>query len=204
MKLAPYLNCMERTYDENHMKKIVAVAIVFMVGVSLGHGQGITLGATGGLNMSTLNLENAQYRPGYQIGGFAGLMITQRLGIHTEIVYSMQQTVVNDQQIQMDYALIPVLLKVNLNKFINIQFGPQYGMFLGTKGDAEMLENQPFKSRNVSFALGLGVDLPMGFSTSLKFANAIDNSFSQVGELSSDVVQLSVAVDLLRLRHQQR
>lgn len=182
------------------IKNLAFVLVMFCVGF-VAKAQGITLGVAGGGNMSTLNLENAQYRLGYQAGGFAKLMVTRRMGLQTEILYSVQQADLMDQRITLDYVLIPVLLKINLNKFINLQLGPQYSMFVSSSGSFDALEGNSVKNKNISFALGVGLELPMGFSANLRFANAIDNSFSQIGEVTSDVVQLSVAFDLLSLKN---
>jgi hypothetical protein len=182
-------------------KGLLLIVLLFLAGSQGLMGQGIALGLTGGGNMSSLNIENAKYRPGYQAGGYAQLMVTQRLGLHSEILYSAQRAEVMARDVQLDYVLIPVLLKINLNKFINVQLGPQYSMFISSDGALEAVETAAIKHKNLSFALGIGVELPMGFSSNLRFANAVDKSFSQIGEVTSDVVQLSIAIDLINLKN---
>lgn len=181
---------------------VVLVAIQVLAGFTASS-QHIDFGITGGGNMSTLNMENARYRPGFQAGGYGDFVFSRRFGIQTELIYSRQRAELMDQTYTLDYFQVPIMAKIYLNKYINIQFGPQYGMFVSSSGTFEELQT-PVRSKSLSFAMGLGVELPMGFSANLRFANALDESFQSVGEVTSDVVQLSVGADLISLRSRKR
>ena len=177
------------------MKKVLFCFFMVIGGLEL-HAQGITVGLKGGVNLSSINVDNGRFRPGYQAGGFAELMVLPRLGLQTELLYTYQNSEINDNPYEFRYISIPILLRFNLNKNINLQVGPQYNMLLESKGTMDELAGT-VDHQDLYLALGLGVDMPMGFNASLHFVNGF-NDFSQgSGGITSNMVQLSIGFALL-------
>lgn len=162
--------------------------------------QGASFGATGGMNLSSVNLDAATYMPGYQVGGFAKLMITKKFGLQTEALYTSQNSKMGNEQVSLKYFTVPVLVRYNLNSFLNLQVGPQYNMLLESIDPSESLNGQ-LKHKEISLAVGIGLDMPMGFSASLRFINALNKVNDATGDISSDAVQMSISFALLDFKN---
>ncbi len=161
--------------------------------------QAISLGIKGGLNLSSLSIETATYQPGYQFGGFSKVMLSKKLGLQTEILFVNQNPRIDDQRVSISYIQIPILIRYNLNSFINLQAGPQYNMLLDTMDPSESMRGT-LQNKDLCLALGIGFDLPLGLSTSIRFINDFGNVGDGTGDISSDVVQLSASFTLFDFR----
>ncbi len=166
-------------------------------------GQGLSIGVTGGGNLSSLNVDHATFGPGYQAGGFAELMLLPRMGIQTEVLYTMQSSEVADQPYEFQYVNIPILLRFNLTKNINFQIGPQYNMLLESQNATEELGGI-IDHENLYLVVGLGVDMPMGVNASLRFINGMSEFGDSTGEVTSNMVQLSIGLPILQFRKKPR
>ena len=179
----------------NFMKRKFLIIIILFSAFGL-NAQGISVGLKGGANLSSLNTDNGKFRPGYQAGGFAELMITPRVGLQTEILYAYQNSEIDMNRYEFRYISIPILFRFNLNKNINLQLGPQYNMLIESKGIMEDLSGT-VSHEDLYLAMGIGVDMPMGFNASLRFINGLKDFNASAGHITSNMVQFSVGVTLL-------
>lgn len=122
------------------------------------------IGLKGGLNVADWGGEDADAvdaKIGFHVGGFANFKVSQKFSIQPELVYSTQGGKVDepgdDAKIRFNYINIPVMLKYELVKGLDAQFGPQFGFAVTRKfkrGDVTRDVNDDYKG--FDFGLGLG------------------------------------------------
>lgn len=149
-------------------KIILFLAVAFFSTATFG--QGFTIGIKGGANLGKITGEafKDEFKFGYQIGGFATIPLGGRIGIQPEVLFNQTNVDTSSNfsdvydfgdvgSIELKQLLIPILLNVNLNKYITLQAGPQFGIVIDQ--DKNLVQNgkDAFKSGN--FALAGGVQL---------------------------------------------
>ncbi|MFV8323102.1 porin family protein [Flavobacterium sp. LS2R12] len=125
-----------------NLKRVLAVVLVTLGATNAVHAQetGASLGIKGGLNMSNLYTEDVDDKnvlAGFNIGLFAQLPITSSLSLQPEVSYTTKGAELQYNnafaegtgKFRLNYIEVPVLLKANLTKNFNVQFGP-YAAFL--------------------------------------------------------------------------
>lgn len=149
-------------------KIIFFLAVAFFSTATFG--QGFTIGIKGGANLGKITGEafKDEFKFGYQIGGFATIPLGGRIGIQPEVLFNQTNVDTSSNfsdvydfgdvgSIELKQLLIPILLNVNLNKYVTLQAGPQFGIVIDQ--DKNLVQNgkDAFKSGN--FALAGGVQL---------------------------------------------
>jgi len=181
------------------------------------------VGIKGGPNFAMIDTqsgaaENYKNRTGFHAGAFA-LIRGERIGFQPEVIFSQQGSKfeynTNDPSLEenFSYVNIPLLLKLYTVAGINLQVGPQIGLLTsaerkdfaaGTSGPVttEDIKND-LKKTDWSIALGVGWDLPLGFSLDARYnwglTNINDNS-AVLGswEKKNQVWQFSVGYKLFK------
>lgn len=140
---------------------------------------GASLGIKGGLNMSNLYTEDVDDQnvlAGFNIGLFAQLPITSSLALQPEVNYTTKGAELQYNnafaqgtgKFRLNYIEVPVLLKANLTKNFNVQFGP-YAAFLidskitneGQDGNInfeEEISKDDLNTMDFGVAAGVGFD----------------------------------------------
>ena len=165
------------------MRKIVFVALI-MVSTSIAvMSQGASVGLRAGMNLANVNYEagSVTYEPDMKAGILAGLyvkaMFTDKIGIQPEAYLSLQGFKLDlgtfgTLNQKLTYVNIPILLRYNLIKFVNIHAGPQFGLLMSAKsklGDVTTDVKDQLKSSDLNIAFGAGLDLPMGLSGGIRY-----------------------------------
>ena len=148
-------------------KLLIFAALLFM-GTSA-FSQRFTLGVKGGANLGKLSGQTFkdEFTLGYQIGGFATIPFGDKFGLQPEVLFNQTNldtasrfseiypefSRMND--IQLNSLTIPIMINYNMNKFMTLQAGPQFGVILDQ--DKNLLQNgeAAFKSGNFALAGGL-------------------------------------------------
>lgn len=151
-------------------KIILFFAAAFFTATSFG--QGFTIGIKGGANMGKISGKafKDEFKFGYQIGGFATVPLGGRIGIQPEVLFNQTNVDTSSNfsdiyafndigSIELNQLIIPILLNVNLNKYVTLQAGPQFGVVINQ--DKSLLQNgkDAFKSGNFALAGGLQLNL---------------------------------------------
>lgn len=151
-------------------KIIPFAALLLFISSSL-FSQGLAFGIKGGANLGKISGHSFkdEYTLGYHVGIFATIG-GKKWAIQPEVLLSQVNTDTSSKfsdvyafnhinKIELKALTIPVLLNYNLNKFITLQAGPQFGIILDQNKD--MLQNgkDAFKSGNFSVAAGLQLNL---------------------------------------------
>lgn len=134
--------------------------------------QGFTIGIKGGANLGKISGESFkdEFKFGYQVGGFATIPLGDKIAIQPEVLFNQTNVdtsnnfsdVYNFNRIggvELKELLIPIMLNYNLNKYLTLQVGPQFGVIIDQ--DKNLLQNgqDAFKSGTFAAAAGLQLNL---------------------------------------------
>lgn len=184
------------------MKKlffIVVVAVCFSTGAMA---QGISGGIKAGLNFANQKIDAGSFsaspdgRTSFHAGVFAIIKLGT-LGLQPEILYNSVGSKFDDDVTKIDYVSVPVLVRFNFAKIVNIHVGPQFGMLLSAKVEDEDVKDQ-LKSTDLGIVAGVGLDLPMGLIVSARYVVGVSDVNDSGGDykLKNNVMQLSVGYKL--------
>lgn len=150
-------------------QKLLAIAITCFT-YSAGFSQSFSFGIKAGANLGKISGQafNNEFSLGYHAGVFATIGLGKKWAIQPEVVFSQVNTDTSKNfsdiyqfnhinHIQLHYLTIPVLLNYNLNKFIAIQIGPQYGILMDQQKSLLQNGKDAFTSGNLALDAGLQV-----------------------------------------------
>lgn len=129
---------------------------------------------------------DAKDKIGFQVGGFANILLTEKLSFQPELLYSFQGaklestdvytthegtilTAKTDVNFNLSYLQLPLMMKWKATKNFNVEFGPQVGLKLTSKakGDITLSGNEIHEKTKIDeklddiesfdFGLNLGV-----------------------------------------------
>lgn len=199
------------------MKKITFLLVsVLLLSYSTTQAQfGFRMGIKGGPNFSSLNVSesfkvNYDNRTSYHFGAFMTLKVA-KLAIQPEVLYSSQGAMFNteldsrtfnDLRQEFNYINIPVMLKLYLAGGLNFQVGPQFGYLLDAKSENQIIEQianaekleDAYKDSDLSIALGIGLDLPLGLTLDARYNYSLDavNATNSIAQTRNQVYQVSI------------
>ena len=167
------------------MKKVLSLLAFFSLIAVGSYAQGVSGGLKLGLNLANQTISNdyvtisPSFRPSLHAGGYLTLMISNKIGVQPEVLYSAQGAKMDGQTLKLNYVTVPVLVRFNITERFNLHLGPQIGMLLSAKakmesGDDEDVKDQ-YKGTDIGIAGGLGVDLPMGLNFGFRFIKGVSN-----------------------------
>lgn len=187
-------------------KIILFVGALFFCAASFG--QKFTIGIKGGANLGKISgmAFKDEYKLGYQIGGFATIPLGKRVGIQPEVLFNQTNVDTsssfsdvynfkNINNVELKQLTIPILLNINLNKYLTLQAGPQFGVAINQ--NKNLLENgkDAFKSGDFAITGGLQVNL-MKFRLYGRFTGGMTN-LDNIGDKENWKVQnISVGIGL--------
>jgi len=149
------------------MKKSILLIVFAFAAVSFANAQ-VGFGIKGGLNFANVDVTgDPDGRTGFHAGVFAEIGLAG-IAIQPEVLFSAKGA----DDFDLSYIEIPILLKKNFAKVLNIHVGPQFGFLTNAEanfgaGDEDI---QDFlKSSDISGVVGAGVDLPAGIGGGLRY-----------------------------------
>lgn len=132
-----------------HLMKFLAI-IFFFLSFSSFNAQSLDLGVKGGINYASISSIDEDSRLGLTGGAFVGLRFNS-LTVQAEFLFSQQGGKFDQEDIETDYVLVPLILKLNFLKVLNVQVGPQFSYLIN---ESDVLESEQL---DVSGAAGLGL-----------------------------------------------
>ncbi len=139
-----------------------------------GAAQGFSFGPKVGANItgiSGLQFDKG-YEFGYHLGGFAEIMLSEKIGIQPEILWSQTSlttasslpdlystTLTELSKIKLNYISIPLLLNIRPFKFLTLQAGPQFGILQNKNNSVANNVQSAFKSGDFSMLAGVQLKL---------------------------------------------
>ncbi|MEI6265730.1 MAG: porin family protein [Sphingobacteriia bacterium] len=197
------------------MKKYVVFLVsFFLIGVIAQAQAGFRLGVKAGANLSQISGQsfNSGFDLSYHLGGFAEIDLTKKWGIQPELIWSQSKTTRTigfnsiyqniitpgaDQQIKLDYILIPILLRYNVGKMVTLNAGPQFGILINQNNNWLVNGQNAFKNGDFSMVFGGQLNLTAlriygRYNIGLNNINNIDNK----EKLTNQQIQLGVGIRL--------
>lgn len=143
----------------------------------------ISIGAKGGLNISTLNGFqdlNANSLTGFHLGAYMGINLGRNFALQPEALFSTQGAKIDDQTVNLNYLNIPVMVRFLTTSGIFLEAGPQFG-FTVNEVDLTGSLNDQFNNSDLSMCGGLGfIGKNQGFGIGARY----NVGLSKVGEIS--------------------
>ncbi len=135
------------------------------------YAQKLSVGIKGGANLGKISGQafKDEFSLGYQVGGYVGINFG-KFGIQPEVLFTQTNVDTSSNfssiyqfkqvnNIQLKSLSIPIMLNFNLNKFITLQAGPQFGIILDQNKNLLQNGKDAFKSGNFSLAGGVQLNL---------------------------------------------
>ncbi|ELR73847.1 hypothetical protein C900_00011 [Fulvivirga imtechensis AK7] len=142
------------------MKKLT-ILVLLLAATMAGANAQVGLGVKAGLNFANLDAAgDPDAKTGYHFGAFAEIGLGG-IALQPELLFSAKGA----EDFDLSYLEIPILLKKNFAKVLNIHLGPQFGILTKAEADfgtgSEDIKDS-LKSSDLSLVAGAGVNLPMG------------------------------------------
>ena len=188
--------------------KLFSFAVLLFISSSV-FSQGFSFGIKGGANLGKISGQSFknEFTLGYHVGAFATINFG-KFGIQPEVLFNQTNVDTSSEfsdvyqfnhinNIKLNALSIPIMLNYNLNKFIALQAGPQFGILLDQ--DKTLLQNggDAFKSGNFALAGGIQLNL-LKFRVYGRFVGGLTN-LDNVGDKETwktQAIQLGVGIGL--------
>ncbi|HEY8934497.1 MAG TPA: porin family protein [Cyclobacteriaceae bacterium] len=189
---------------------IIAVTFVYEV-----KAQDVAFGLKGGVNLTNLNVSNAQGTYDSRTGYHAGIFLRgkfNKVGVQPEVLLFTQSNKIDYGSLgtvkqSFTYLSIPVMLKFYPVGGLNIQAGPQFGFLLDGQRKYDngfVTTNQNikdyYKSSDVSLSFGAGYDFGFGLGFDVRYNLGIQdiNAATDGEKVKSQVFLVSLGWNFLR------
>jgi hypothetical protein len=171
-------------------------------------GKKISFGVKGGLNYSNLSGEYNKPILGFHLGGFVEYKFNGSISLQPELQFSAQGYKLENEirqnfddpvstvsyKITLNYINLPILVKFNINKVVNLFAGPQVGFLAYAKNDdgKDILDNFNTIDFGVNFGGGLTLNkIIIDLRYNLGLSEVQKQAFPNTSNTNS-VFQLSV------------
>ena len=182
------------------MKRIILVAVALLaVSVDM-QAQLVRFGIKAGINYanqtgSNITVNNTNYNTdaitSYHAGLVAELKLTDGFSIQPELLYSTQgatyKNAFEEFKNELGYLSIPVLAKINLNKTVSLDLGPQASFLLSERNNFDVNNAETFE---FGVAGGLSLNLTKRFFIQGRYVLGLTEA-SKEAEVKNSVLQIS-------------
>jgi len=202
------------------MKKLILCGAIALFGFLSANAQEVKFGAKAGVNLATIggDVEDADGRTSFHVGGVAEIMISDKFSVQPELLYSAQglqseytETIFGsdvkfEEKLKLDYINLPIMAKFYVAEGLSIEAGPQVGFLISAESEVEASfegdsENQTedvkdgFKSVDFAAGIGLGYKLDSGLNFSARYTLGLANIAEDAGDdfsIQNNVLQVSL------------
>lgn len=118
-------------------------------------------------------------------------------GIQPEILFSMQGANVDGKSVNLNYLMVPVMIKFYATECFNIEIGPEFALLISDPGKVNR-EMFTYDLRNLSggkdvaLAIGMGYDFDSGLSINARYNYGISQLAGNLPWKNS-VIQISLS-----------
>lgn len=170
------------------------------------------LGYMGGPQLATWHSEAVKYRPvpGFVAGIYAPIGAGNRVEIQPELLLSLQGAARDipdgDRSTMRNLrAIMPVSLKIFLNRTINLQVGVQGGYLLMAKADGEDI-SEHLSQLDMGVNAGIGFGSPSGLDLTLRYYTGLSNTLENDHAIfpSNRTLQLTAGYRFMQFERQRR
>jgi opacity protein-like surface antigen len=185
------------------MKKTILFTVL-LVAISMNmQAQLVKFGIKGGVNYAnqngsdiTVNGDNYQTDAitSYHAGLIAEIKLVDSFSIQPELLYSTQgasyKNATEEFRNELGYLSIPVLAKINLNKFVSLELGPQASFLLSERNNFDVKDANTFDFAVVG---GLGLNITKNLFIQGRYGLGLTDA-SKDAEVKNSVVQISAGI----------
>ncbi len=185
------------------MKKTILVAVVLLAMSNAAQAQLVKFGIKGGVNYANQNgsditVDNTNYSTSaitsYHAGLVAEIKLVDSFSIQPELLYSTQgasyKNAMEEFRNELGYISIPVLAKVNLNRFVSLELGPQASFLLSERNNFDVKDANTFDFAVVG---GLGFSITKSLFIQGRYGLGLTD-WSNDAEVKNSVVQVSAGI----------
>ncbi|WP_035667732.1 porin family protein [Flavobacterium sp. 83] len=185
------------------MKKTILVAILLLAISSNMQAQLVKFGIKAGLNYANQTGTNITINSGnynkeaitsYHAGLIAEIKLIDSFSIQPELLYSTQgatyKYAATEFKNELGYLSIPVLAKINLNKVVSIELGPQASFLLSERNNFDVKEANTFDFAVVG---GLGLNITNHIFIQGRYGLGLTDA-SKDAQVKNSVVQVSAGI----------
>ena len=191
------------------------ICLLIFCTLSTSNGQSVGFGVKGGINLSSLNLEDpeASYdsRTGYHLGIFLRGKF-DKVAIQPEVLLytqngDIESSLFGTAQESFSYLTIPVIVKLYPVGGLNVQLGPQFGFLLDGEREYDTVLGSGstditdyYDKSDISIALGAGYDFEFGLGLDVRYNLGIKdiNNAADGDPVKSRVIMLSLGWNFVR------
>jgi len=151
------------------MKKLLILVFVFGVSVQA-FSQGLDFGIKAGANFANItDASGLKNKTGFVAGVFAGVKLNDKLGVQGDLLYSQQGAEFDAGEIDLNYVIIPVVIKYYITEGLNLQAGPQFGFVVDDNIKEVFSGISDAESFDLSAVVGAGFEFPFGIRVSGRY-----------------------------------
>ena len=185
------------------MKKTILVTIVLVAVSFQMQAQLVKFGIKGGVNYanqtgSDVTVNSTNYRTSaitsYHAGLIAEIKLVDSFAIQPELLYSTQgatyKNAVEEFRNELGYLSIPILAKINLNKFVSLELGPQASFLLSERNNFDIKDTNTFDFAVVG---GLGLNITKNLFIQGRYGLGLTDA-SKDAQVKNSVVQVSAGI----------
>ncbi len=185
------------------MKKTILFTVL-LVAISMNmQAQLVKFGIKAGVNYAnqngsdiTVNSTNYQTDAitSYHAGLIAEIKLVDSFAIQPELLYSTQgatyKNATEEFRNELGYLSIPVLAKINLNKFVSLELGPQASFLLSERNNFDVKDANTFDFAVVG---GLGLNITKNLFIQGRYGLGLTDA-SKDAQVKNSVVQVSAGI----------
>ena len=185
------------------MKKTIFVTVL-LVAISMNmQAQLVKFGVKAGVNYANQNgsditVNSTNYTTSaitsYHAGLIAEIKLVDSFAIQPELLYSTQGATYKNAgeefRNELGYLSIPVLAKINLNKFVSLELGPQASFLLSERNNFDVKDANTFDFAVVG---GLGLNITKSLFIQGRYGLGLTDA-SKDAQVKNSVVQVSAGL----------
>lgn len=185
------------------MKKTILFTVL-LVAISMNmQAQLVKFGIKAGVNYanqtgSNITVNSTNYQTdaitSYHAGLIAEIKLVNSFSVQPELLYSTQgatyKNATEEFRNELGYLSIPVLAKINLNKFVSLELGPQASFLLSERNNFNVKDANTFDFAVVG---GLGLNITKNLFIQGRYGLGLTDA-SRDAQVKNSVVQISAGI----------
>lgn len=185
------------------MKKTILFTVL-LVAISMNmQAQLVKFGIKAGVNYanqtgSNITVNSTNYQTdaitSYHAGLIAEIKLVNSFSVQPELLYSTQgatyKNATEEFRNELGYLSIPVLAKINLNKLVSLELGPQASFLLSERNNFNVKDANTFDFAVVG---GLGLNITKNLFIQGRYGLGLTDA-SQDAQVKNSVVQISAGI----------
>lgn len=178
------------------MKKLSILILTIAFSVQ-SFSQGLDFGIKAGMNFANItDATGLTNKTGFVVGVFAGVKLNDKLGVQGDLLYSQQGAEFDGGEIDLNYVIIPVVIKYYITESLNLQAGPQFGFVVDDNIKEVFNGISEAESFDLSAVIGAGFEFPFGIRVSGRYNIGLTD-IMKLGDGKNAVATVAVGYSFL-------